>query len=233
MFRKPCLSLAIAFCIVAGVARAQEKKPVPPPPKLVDEGPSLESTMKFIQDKMNGQDRVDYVDTQSNLPGVTYRRHEEMPDVLAEPATCTLRVNITIVTDLELEDGANYRDPAIHTPDDLHSRSVVTQTLSLKDIERITVESRQDAYNRMAAEEWHSKLTFTITPTVFVLELYAPKPSISHHYSRTRGKQPVVVSDLSDKKAEYVFVDEDLANRVAKALTHAVELCGGGNKDPF
>jgi hypothetical protein len=24
-----------------------------------------------------------------------------------------------------------------------------------------------------------------------------------------------------------------MANRVAKALVHAVELCGGGNKDPF
>ena len=29
------------------------------------------------------------------------------------------------------------------------------------------------------------------------------------------------------------FSDAQLADRVAKALTHAVELCGGGNKDPF
>jgi hypothetical protein len=29
------------------------------------------------------------------------------------------------------------------------------------------------------------------------------------------------------------FADEDTANRVAKAMIHAVELCGGGNKDPF
>jgi hypothetical protein len=29
------------------------------------------------------------------------------------------------------------------------------------------------------------------------------------------------------------FVNEDTANRVAKAMVHAVELCGGGNKDPF
>ena len=31
----------------------------------------------------------------------------------------------------------------------------------------------------------------------------------------------------------FMFLDETLANRVAKALIHAVELCGGGNKDPF
>jgi hypothetical protein len=29
------------------------------------------------------------------------------------------------------------------------------------------------------------------------------------------------------------FADEDTANRVAKAMIHAVELCGGGDKDPF
>jgi hypothetical protein len=29
------------------------------------------------------------------------------------------------------------------------------------------------------------------------------------------------------------FRDEETASRLAKALTHAIELCGGGNKDPF
>ena len=29
------------------------------------------------------------------------------------------------------------------------------------------------------------------------------------------------------------FPSEETANRVAKAMVHAVELCGGGNKDPF
>jgi hypothetical protein len=31
----------------------------------------------------------------------------------------------------------------------------------------------------------------------------------------------------------FSFSDVDLANRVAKAMVHAIELCGGGNKDPF
>ncbi|MGA3160753.1 MAG: hypothetical protein ABSC77_06010 [Terracidiphilus sp.] len=31
----------------------------------------------------------------------------------------------------------------------------------------------------------------------------------------------------------FPFTDADAANRVAKAMVHAVELCGGGNKDPF
>ncbi len=31
----------------------------------------------------------------------------------------------------------------------------------------------------------------------------------------------------------FPFTDDDLADRVAKAMVHAVELCGGGNKEPF
>lgn len=32
---------------------------------------------------------------------------------------------------------------------------------------------------------------------------------------------------------ELDFTDQTMADRVAKALVHAIELCGGGNKDPF
>jgi hypothetical protein len=31
----------------------------------------------------------------------------------------------------------------------------------------------------------------------------------------------------------FYFFDQDLANRVAKAMVHGIELCGGGNKSPF
>jgi hypothetical protein len=31
----------------------------------------------------------------------------------------------------------------------------------------------------------------------------------------------------------FLLYDESLAHRIAKALVHAVELCGGGSKDPF
>jgi len=32
----------------------------------------------------------------------------------------------------------------------------------------------------------------------------------------------------------WYFLDEDVANRIAKAMVHAVELCGGGSKpEPF
>jgi hypothetical protein len=44
----------------------------------------------------------------------------------------------------------------------------------------------------------------------------------------------VLVIRQSGKDTDwFYFFDEDIANRVAKAMVHAVEFCGGGNKDPF
>jgi hypothetical protein len=36
-----------------------------------------------------------------------------------------------------------------------------------------------------------------------------------------------------DSRHSFEFGTEELVNRVAKAMTHAAELCGGGRKDPF
>ena len=51
---------------------------------------------------------------------------------------------------------------------------------------------------------------------------YAPDP-FELIVTRTHG-EPVV---------QLYFLDAAVADRVAKAMIHAVELCGGGNKDPF
>jgi TPR repeat protein len=43
----------------------------------------------------------------------------------------------------------------------------------------------------------------------------------------------VVVQKQGNGKNAFIFADEDIANRVAKAMTHAAQLCGGGDQDPF
>jgi hypothetical protein len=43
----------------------------------------------------------------------------------------------------------------------------------------------------------------------------------------------VVARGAGNQNTGFYFLDEDVANRIAKAMVHAVELCGGGNKDPF
>jgi hypothetical protein len=54
----------------------------------------------------------------------------------------------------------------------------------------------------------------------------------------TKYNPPIImlVPQLArDKTGEYgfIFADEEIANRIAKVLTHAVELCGGGSKKTF
>jgi hypothetical protein len=50
-----------------------------------------------------------------------------------------------------------------------------------------------------------------------------------------RSDPPVFILRVRRKVGynEINFTDEAMANRVAKAMVHAIELCGGGNKDPF
>jgi hypothetical protein len=58
-----------------------------------------------------------------------------------------------------------------------------------------------------------------------------------HPVSVTPPITMLVVRGLHNKElSSYNFTDASMADRVAKAMTHAVELCGGGNggkKDPF
>jgi hypothetical protein len=43
----------------------------------------------------------------------------------------------------------------------------------------------------------------------------------------------VIMRTAGDNEEGFSFADKKTAERVAKAMVHAVELCGGGNKDPF
>jgi hypothetical protein len=44
----------------------------------------------------------------------------------------------------------------------------------------------------------------------------------------------LIVRQIKSKEDRFAFDDEEMANRVAKALLHAVELCGvGGQPEPF
>ena len=68
----------------------------------------------------------------------------------------------------------------------------------------------------------------TVTPPVFYVKFWASSAVFSAHTSTTKGKQAPVEKDNTSKMNGLTFRDEDTANRVAKAMTHAMELCGGG-----
>jgi hypothetical protein len=74
---KRCLIMIGCAVLAASVALAQEKKDLPPPP--ADNGPSLEITMKFIQEKFMAK-------------AINPTSHRYTIDVSADPASCQLKI---------------------------------------------------------------------------------------------------------------------------------------------
>jgi hypothetical protein len=149
-------------------------------------------------------------------------------DVLADAATCTLRS-----TETNDETTVRSTDESTGTAPQ-RSRSVVTQSFSFKDIDTITIGSPADIWNSRFAKSGHPEKTATVEPVVFDVVASGAKPAISFHDSVSRGDNQVLpVIDQTLTAARFTFRDEEMANRVAKAMRHAVELCGGGNKEPF
>ena len=234
-----CCLIAMCFAALAvSTALAQEKKTVPPPPKPADDGPSLKVTTKFIQDQLNDQGTVGYVVTNSRLNGVLFRNYHVISDVVADAVTCTLYATQKSATQIEVADGVTYNEGGkAVSGDDLHHESISISTGPFREVDSIRVESPQDFWNRINADAGHPEMivtTTSFTPAVYSLSLHARKrDAFSFHLVDSTGKKPSQTYDLVSNGISFNFLDENTANRVAKAMLHAVELCGGGYKEPF
>jgi hypothetical protein len=225
MMTKYRLTSILAF----GFATAAWGQQSPPPPaQPADGGPTLPATMQFIQEKLSEQGQVGWVQTQNNQPGVTRRILVLVSDVMADPAACTLYATGTVETKIELPKGKTLKPGGPVTVDDLHTRTIETDTVAFKQVEKITVEKLEDVQNRGYAEAAHPEITVTVTPTIFYVKLWASNAVFSVHTSTTKGNQTPVEKDTTSKTNGVSFRDEDTANSMAKAMTHAMELCGGG-----
>lgn len=201
--------------------------------QLAPQPVSLEATMQFIQDKMAG-DRFGYVQTRSSAPGTSARTRFNRSETVADSASCSLRAASNEDIEISVDPGAVYRENGQPvTGDDLRRKITSTVTVSFKDVESVTVEAMQDRLNRGYAKAGHPEITSTVTPSIFEVVLSAPKPLFSFHRTVTKGGQPAKDSDNTSKEVSLSFYDETIATRVSNAMTHAMELCGGGNKDPF
>jgi hypothetical protein len=82
--------------------------------------------------------------------------------------------------------------------------------LLLKDVRDIVVMPQEQNQKQIDTRSGHPAWNSQITPSLFTLVARRPK----------------------GLENAFLFSEEDMAGRVAKAMVHAVELCGGG-KDPF
>jgi hypothetical protein len=212
---KRCLMTTCFGVLVVSAVLAQEKKTVPPPPKPEQEAPSLEVTMKFIQDKMNDHGPV-FTEIRINQESEPGRNYFLLFDVVADASTCTLHVKKKL------------------TVPDKGWENVEIITIPFRDMDSIAVESEQEMMNRRIAEHGHPENSISYTPPVYGLTMNGTKKDVfSFHSIFTSGKQPPQTTDSRQQQADFSFRDKQTADRIAKAMTHAVELCGDGNKEPF
>lgn len=189
---KRCLITVCSAILAVSGALAQEKKNVPPPPKPADDGPSLEVTMKFIQDKLNDVGPIifaNYLHDDATGNNWTNQAKLEVTKVVADPAACS--VSYHWKTEYN---GAVQQDMDI---------SFLLKQVS--EIDAMTmVEKNKQTNTALGHPSWNSRSD----PPVFALKV-------------RRTDQTYSI---------FPFYDEQLANRVAKSMVHAVELCGGGSK---
>lgn len=100
-----------------------------------------------------------------------------------------------------------------HTHD---SKPIADQDVGqlLKDVKEIRVVPREEKLKEADSKAGHPEWSTKVEPSIYVVTLKLGLSNISNVHN-------------------FYFSDEILANRVAKAFNHAVELCGGGSKDPF
>jgi hypothetical protein len=205
MNTKTLVTLAALTCFAVSAAMAQQKVAPPPQPaedaekapprKPKNKGPSLDVTMKFIQDKLNSVGTVNVVSYVHD-------------GVAGNDWTAQFAYGISPVNANALGCLVNY-----HFKQVLNGQSVRDQDagIPLKLVENIIVMPIDQSLKEVNAKEGHPSLSTRTDPPAFTLR--------------------AVRSDGASN--EIFFQDQDLANRVATAMVHAVELCGGGNKDPF
>jgi hypothetical protein len=197
--------MTMCFVVMAVTAAlAQGKKAVPPPPKPADEGPSLEVTMKFIQDKLNDIGPVNFVmylhDDINSSDGKGQNRIE-VSNVVTNPTACRI--------DYHWRRKEEQNGKVIANEDS-------DVWFLLKVVQDIAVMPMEQVQKSLAAAAGHPSWSFRVDPAVYVLEV---------RRTDTKGTKGINA---------FAFFDEQLANRVAQAIVHAVELCGGGSTpEPF
>jgi hypothetical protein len=204
----------VALAVSAAVG--QEKKAVPPPPKPADEGPSLEVTMKFIQKKLAERDGLKWTWSADSQEG--YHIEPVFETVEFDLGACQERWASKTVESNGTTDTAQW---------------LYETTLSFRNVEKIEVLPYQDFENRRVIESGHPEQQGTMSPAGFYAVLAVMNHDGPARLKVTKTTLPgraVTTNASSLKKVEITMEDEDSANRLAKAMVHAVELCGGGSK---
>ncbi len=186
---------------------------------------ALSATLKVIERTLNAQTEIDRTRTQHLKSSGTVIRDNaryHLSNLIVDPSTCTIKETHTIESNTLRSQGG--RDSASS------STARVEITLSLKDVEQVSVEREGDSYNLINAKNGHPEDTLTVAPPVYFVFLASSTAAFSHHASSTTGDhQAAQVNNDSVKVTAFLFFDEEMANRAGEAVKRAAKLCGGNS----
>jgi hypothetical protein len=179
---------------------------VAPPPKPKDSGPSLEVTMKYTQDNLNAQGTVEW---RTEWRGIPDKNWERVSNASADPAGCTLSFHSSVPSGPIQTYETQFK-------------------LSFREVTKLMVEPLADFERRTV-----TNLDETIIPPVFNLSMLLEKGAQVKRTVAPGYPGRTVEKEFRKSDVSVVFREEEAAKRMAKVIVHAVELCGGGDKDPF
>jgi hypothetical protein len=215
---KHCLLTMCFVALAVSAGLAQQK----PPAKHADAGPSLPDTTKFIQHKLKEQGRINFAvythDNQSR-EDAAFQLGLETTDFVIDSEKCLLRY---------VQKRFVGSSPEEWTRSNLPANSIKT----------LKVMSADSWWSQEMADEGTPMKTVQVQPASFILSLGRAEKGVSCSTTTNDGKTNTIECpepELYERLAKtWSFRDEDTANRVAKAVVHAVELCDGGStSEPF
>ncbi len=155
--------LAIAFCLAALEAWAQQKKGVPPL-KPASEWKSLDTTMKFISESLNAVGPVSYASHgHDSNNGHSWTNHYTNQASGVFPNASACRINYHWKT---VQDGKVLMDAKVG--------------FLLKDVQKVDVLTRQQYFNEQNLEGGHPSWSAKVEPVVFLVRVQRPAHVENH-----------------------------------------------------
>lgn len=222
MTKRFLMAVSCAVFAVSTVTAQEARSPKP-----ADNGPSLETTMKFIEDKLNEQDALHFaVYTHDNGSGQDSAAEWsfDLTNFHFDSAKCLLggHFKSTFSADggTAKQRGANSEGDSVH---------------AVQAIKKVLVVPAGDWWAQELANQGHPMTTAHIEPQLFVLSMgryrHSPEDRCTRDGKQIGCPEPELIEQVG---YTWIFRDEDTADRVAKALVHAIELCGRGSQpEPF
>jgi hypothetical protein len=199
-------------------------------PTPTTSGPSLVESLKFIQDKVNQQGSIAYSESMIDAStgkdiGTSFQFSQGSQVVVVDPAG-----------GLSLQEKTSV---ALSGFGSVTSNGTTTWQVNFKNVDKLEVLNSSD-YKHNAAPAY----VYQDTPLFYELVVHLPPGKTVRYHSRTTVcTTGIIIHKQSCKDSEsdtnvgvftLHFRDEETADRVAKAMIHAIELCGGGSQpEPF